>query len=799
MAVQSNGKIIVAGTYDDDLAVVRYNTNGSLDTTFDTDGIVTTDVRVASPDRANAVAVQSDGKIIVAGQSEIAFDGDVAVVRYNTNGSLDTTFDTDGKATTNLSAYSGSEAATAVTVQSNGRIVVATDSSSLLRYNANGSLDATFDTDGVAPIAFYRSDGYRVRSNLYGVALQSDGKIVVAGRAASGPFASDFAIPFASDFAVARYDPASPPPPPPQPFLPVQRPTGPFPALADESLDTTFDTDGKTTTNISLDSPDAAYETALQSDGKIVVAGRSHRAYTVARYNTDGSLDTTFDTDGKTTLELRGATASYEGVGLAVQNDGKVVLAGARYSDDFLVVRYKSDGSLDATFSTDGIATTNIGGFSNSGNGGARAVAVQSNGKIVVAGPAHDGDFAVVRYNSNGTLDTTFSTDGIATAKIGGTASYYDDGAHAVTLQSNGKIVVAGTINGDFAVVRYNSNGSLDTTFDTDGKTTTNLGGSDAAYGVAVQSDGKTVVAGESRGSFAMVRYNTNGSLDTTFDTDGIVTTSILSAGATYSSASARTVTVQSDGKIVVAGRASNDFAVVRYNTDGTLDTSFDTDGKTTTNIGATQFGDGGNAGAVQSDGKIVVAGSAANDFALVRYNTDGSLDTSFDTDGKTTTNIGENGADRTSDMALQSDGKIVVVGLAANDLAVVRYNTDGTLDTTFDTDGKTTTSLGRLNAGSAVAVQSDGKIVATASRHREFVVVRYKHRRQPRHHIRHRRHRHHGSRSKCKCERRRLTERRQDRRRRQRRQRLRPRALQHRRQPRHHIRHRRQDHHEHQ
>ena len=712
VAVQSNGRIIVVGTYNDDLAVVRYNTNGSLDTGFDSDGIVTTDVRVASPDRANAVAVQNDGKIIVAGQSDIGFDGDVAVVRYNSNGSLDTTFDTDGKTTTNLGS---SDRAYGVAVQSDGKIVVATDSSTLLRYNTNGSLDSTFDTDGVAPIAFPGSDGRRVGGALYGVALQSDGKMVVAGSTASGPFSSDF--------AVARYDPASPPPPPPpppRPPLPPRRFTEPV----DESLDTGFGTGGKTTTNVSLDSPDAAYETALQSDGKIVVAGRSHRVYTVARYNSDGSLDATFGTDGKATLDLAGTYADDEGVGLAVQSDGKIVLAGLRNSDSF-VARYNTDGTLDTAFGTGGTAVTSIGvGFR-----GARAVAIQSNGRIVVVAGTYDRDFAVVRYNSNGTLDTSFDTDGIATTEIGG-IDRFGDSARAVTLSSNGKIVVAGTYNGDFAVVRYNSNGSLDTTFDTDGKTTTNLGSSDGAYGVAVQSDGKIVVAGNTGGNFAVVRYNTNGTLDTAFDADGRATTSILSAGATYSSASARTVTVQSDGKIVVAGRASNDFAVVRYNTDGTLDTTFDTDGKTTTNIGATQFGDGGNAGAVQGDGKIVVAGSADNDFALVRYNTDGTLDTTFDTDGKTTTNIGENGDDRTSDMALQSDGKIVVAGSAANDFALVRYNTDGTLDTTFDTDGKTTTSLGRLDERSAVAIQSDGKIVAAGSVSGEdgvnFVVVRY-------------------------------------------------------------------------
>jgi uncharacterized delta-60 repeat protein len=197
-------------------------------------------------------------------------------------------------------------------------------------------------------------------------------------------------------------------------------------------------------------------------------------------------------------------------------------------------------------------------------------------------------------------------------------------------VQSDGKIVAAGySYNGsnfDFAVVRYNTNGSLDTTFDTDGKVTTAIGsGTDAAYSVVLQSDGKIVVAGNSRiGSnddFAVVRYNTNGSLDTTFDTDGKVTTAIGSG-----TDEARSVVVQSDGKIVAAGYSDNgpnfDFAVVRYNTNGSLDTTFDTDGKVTTAVGLGD--DEAYSVVLQSDGKIVAAGYSDNgpnfDFAVVSY-----------------------------------------------------------------------------------------------------------------------------------------------------------------------------------
>jgi uncharacterized delta-60 repeat protein len=287
-------------------------------------------------------------------------------------------------------------------------------------------------------------------------------------------------------------------------------------------------------------------------------------------------------------------------------------------------------------------------------------------------------------WAADGDLDTTFGTGGKVTTAVG----LGDDEAFSVVLQSDGKIVAAGySYNGSnyvFAVDRYNIDGSLDTTFDTDGKVTTAVGsGTDVATSVVLQSDGKIVVAGYSyNGSnydFAVVRYNTNGSLDTTFDTDGKVTTAIGS-----STDRATSVVLQSDGKIVVAGwsynGSNNDFAVVRYNIDGSLDTTFDTDGKVTTAVGLGE--DFAISVVLQSDGKIVAAGVSNNgtndDFAVVRYNTNGSLDTTFDTDGKVTTAIGS-GTDRANSVVVQSDGKIVAAGYSNNgtnvDFAVVRYS----------------------------------------------------------------------------------------------------------------------------
>jgi uncharacterized delta-60 repeat protein len=406
-----------------------------------------------------------------------------------------------------------------------------------------------------------------------------------------------------------------------------------------------------------------------------------------------GDLDTTFDTDGIVTTAV--GSGHDLGNATAIQSDGKILVAGTSSNgtnNDFALVRYNTDGSLDTTFDTDGIVTTD---FGDNDNG--ESMAIQSDGKIVVAGDSNAPgtfDFAVARYNTDGSLDTTFDTDGMATTDFG----VLHDRAYAVAIQSDGKIVVAGyarmspttPVNNDFALVRYNSDGSLDNTFDTDGMLTTSIGGGqDQAYAIGIQSDGKIVVAGYSNVGanydFVVVRYNTDGSLDNTFDTDGIVTTAIRDDDDF-----AYGLAIQSDGKIVVVGYGTivtagnhDDFVVVRYNTDGSLDTTFDTDGKVVTDIGLRN--DHATAVALQSDDKIVVVGSSENasnyDFAVVDYNSDGSLNTDFGTGGMVTTPILSIN-DTASSVAIQADGKIVVAGRAqtatANDFAVARYEAAG-------------------------------------------------------------------------------------------------------------------------
>lgn len=404
---------------------------------------------------------------------------------------------------------------------------------------------------------------------------------------------------------------------------------------------------------------------------------------------------------------------------------------------------FAAGGDHDPTFSVDGKATTHFEGGDNFVGG----VAIQANGKVVVVGGAEDRAFdrrvALVRFLANGTLDPRFGGDGKVTTNL--TRGRNDRGAFAVALQANGKIVVAGGVDGAggrFAVVRFNHSGTLDKTFSDDGKTFTDFtpGGADYARGIAIQGDGRIVVVGRAGGfggRFAAARYNLNGTLDSSFNATGKVMTDFTTAND-----EAHDVAIQADGKIVVTGAAAwfsytaeSNVALARFNPDGTPDASFDGDGKVTTDFpGDSEWATGV---AIQADGKIVTAGDSGQTlrtsdsmFALARYNEDGTPDLAFDGDGQVTTDFTDWFDGAWGGVAIQLDGKIVAAGHAAFiQFALARYEPNGTLDATFSGDGKVTTKFG--NAGeiaNGVAIQSDGKIVAagTSGENRRFAAVRY-------------------------------------------------------------------------
>jgi uncharacterized delta-60 repeat protein len=397
-----------------------------------------------------------------------------------------------------------------------------------------------------------------------------------------------------------------------------------------------------------------------------------------------GDLDAGFGIGGIVTTPI--GSGNDFALGAAIQEDGKIILAGCQQrgsSFDFALARYTASGELDGSFGSGGIVTTAVSSY----RGCAEDVAVQQDGKIVAAGyadsqgPTGGNDFVVVRYTVSGTLDTAFGSGGIVTTSIP-PAGY--NGTESVVIQPDGKIVAAGTYCNDdsypkIAVVRYTISGTLDHTFGSEGIVTTSVGPSqtqDLAYAIAAQDDGKIVVAGSanSYGAMVVLRYTVSGTLDTAFGSGGIVTTSVGSAGnGVYDLA------VQDDGSIVAAGAAyfsgRAHFALLRYTALGAPDVTLGGSGVVTTSIGAgsaTAYGV-----AIQRDGKIVVVGSSSG-FALVRYTPSGALDPSFGPGGVVTTSI-ESGHESAHAVALQRDGKIVVAGYAndggSDDFAVARYH----------------------------------------------------------------------------------------------------------------------------
>ena len=768
-AIQSDGKIIAAGyawrgsTFD--IAVVRYNNDGSLDYTFGTNGVVITKIG-SSTSYAYSVAIQDDGKIVAAGDSYSFGNLDFITIRYNQDGVIDTSFGTNGIVATPIGAFGDN--ARSVLIQKNGKIVTigyyydgTYENIALVRYNNDGSLDNNFGTNGIVTTSIGSS--HDVANTAV---IQSDGKVVIGGYSSNGTN---------KDFALVRYK-------------------------KNGDLDSTFGTNGIVIT--SLGSFDSEIESmGIQSDGKILAAGYNLSmgySLSMARYKSDGSLDSTFGINGIVNNQI--GTDYLEGNSVLIQSDGKIIATGyASFSltgKDFVAARFNQGGSIDSAFGKNGFINVDLGysydlvhtaslqsdgriieggstgsgqyyyamsGYNNNGtldetfgdNGivvsqvgnskdNALSSIIQDDGKIVIAGYAsiyNDTDFAVIRFNIDGKADTTFGTEGVATAAI----SSFTDGIFSVAKQNDGKIVAGGFSNNgtddDFALTRFNVDGSLDNTFGINGIITTPIGASnDRVRSVLIQPDGKIIAAGFSsnilNNNFALVRYNTNGNIDNTFGTNGIVTTQIGPSDDIATSEA-----LQNDGKIILAGYLRNgsndDFALVRYKADGNPDSTFGSNGVVITPIGIGE--DKARSVLIQNDGKIIAAGISGNgsnfDFALVRYDQGGTKDTSFGADGITTTSIGTSG-DLAYSSVIQSDGKILVAGTSKigsyNDIAVVRYKSDGTIDTSFGTNGIAATQIGvSFSYAHSIALQDDGNIVVSGystdgDNYSVFTVVRY-------------------------------------------------------------------------
>lgn len=403
--------------------------DGTLDNSFGTSGLVSYSVpptgAEVSPENQKLV-VLPDGKILQCFTYKNGTSFDFGLVRYTSAGALDPTFDGDGIL---LIDFGGEDHATSLIVQpSDQKIIVAGYSTSgattvfaIARLSASGVLDASFSGDGK------QTTTIGTTAVAYSVALQPDGKIIQAGYTLSGS---------AIDFAVVRYD----------------NTTG--------NLDNTFDTDGIVTTDISSGRDDVAYNAVVQGDGKIILAGYhndgTRKVFAFVRYNsTDGSLDNTFSGDGKQTVAIGSSTADAEAYSVTLQPDGKIIAGGYfnnGTNNDFALVRLSDTGTPDNTFDTDGIATTDLGGF----NDAIYSVGVQADGKILVGGTSFNGlnnDFALARYISSGTLDVSGASpfNGGVGSKIidfGG-----DDFGYSIASQ-NTNIIIGGVSGTSVALAR---------------------------------------------------------------------------------------------------------------------------------------------------------------------------------------------------------------------------------------------------------------------------------------------------------------------------------------------------------
>ncbi len=616
IAVQTDGKLVAAAG---DFKIARYNADGSLDAAFGTGGLAATDFgnqfQNTSFDGTNAsaaaVVLQADGKIIAAGYApgDNGF-GPFAAARYNADGSLDTSFDGDGRVSTPAAGYFFPSSAF---LQPDGKLIVSggaygvdMDDFALVRLNADGSLDTSFDGDGKV------TTNFEGREYAGDVAIQANGRIVAAGSTNDGS---------QGDFALSRYN-------------------------LNGSLDTAFGGDGKLTTAV----------VEVSAAANAVFVGGNGTAY-LAGYTSDGTNDdfaiARVDRFGNSLKKITPIGSSHERANAVAS--GAPCLAAAGYSNngsnnDIAVVCYRDDLTICTNpaacglyFGQGGKVTTDLGG-----NETATAVAIQGDWKIVVAGQTSVGGGAalvLVRYTHTGALDASFGTGGIVILPA-------IQNAKAIALQPDGKIIVAGNaphavapFGDNFALGRFLLNGSLDTSFDGDGIAVTRFDHSSQINSVTLQLHGQIVAAGYTRNNsgtlseFALARYHTNGSLDASFDGDGKVITSF--GGRSEANA----VRVQRNGRIVAVGvsfgdSAGKDFTVVRYSPNGSLDTTFDTDGKQATDF----FGadDTAFAAGIGGDGNIVAAGSAyrgeRSDFAVARYVGDAPLrvirDYDYDADG---------------------------------------------------------------------------------------------------------------------------------------------------------------------
>lgn len=721
MIRQADGKLVSVGfsLNNGGASVVRQNADGSLDTTFDHDGKLF--LRIMNDFGVSTVTQQADGKLVLAGVcSDLLSHSYFCLARLDADGQLDAGFGVAGVVVTDLYSQSvlGMASLNAVLVQADQKLVAA---GSVTDYDVGVTrfVLVRYRPDGSLDTAF-GSDGVAA-ATAEGIAgsliQQTDGKLVAAGVHVE---------PDAQTFMITRFTDSG-------------------------TLDSSFHGTGEHLTDVAVDGMGRVL-LVRQTDDKLVVAGSGREspandlAFTLLRFTTEGELDTGFSGDGKQFTDLTGPDTwmcDYDYVGDPVycvsanyaeavtqDGNGKVLLTGyvtgATDPTNLVLLRYNAAGDLDTGFGVGGVVQTDLG---ESRNEYSVALVVQPDGKPLLLGGAYDPglvqtDFYLWRYTADGEPDTTFADAGAAVVDF----SYFaqGEGANAVAQQPDGKLVTAGwtTVAGTpvFSLVRYDDHGALDSSFNGTGKVAN--AALPPAEALVRQPDGKLVTAG----SHDIARYNPDGSLDTTFNGKGTYQLALMQDGLYLHAI--ESLVRQADGKLVVAISAYNrstyvnGIALYRFNTDGRFDRL----------ISAFPAGDNEVSDVIQQrDGKLVTAGVGyhwvegtgwVQYIGVARFQVTGELDASFGDEGfsRTTTGSATHWMLGVSKIMEQPDHKLVVAGYSPdvalrNMLTLVRLNADGTPDTSFGGDGMVVTDAGiRWAQISGLARQRNGSLLVSGS-----------------------------------------------------------------------------------
>lgn len=689
VVIQSDNKIVLGGGYKNNNSLYRFNSNGTIDTSFGTNGYVIAPIpNPTTNDFIISLDVQSNQKIVALVKYWSGSNLYAKVVKYNINGSVDTTFAANG---TLLSPPD--EVPVNVVVQDDNKIVFGTTYfvnfsnkvSKISKVNPDGSADTTFNSTGAVVLAVGGTD-----NNLFDLQITSDSKIMALSVATN-------TLTNAKTIKVFKIGT-----------------TG--------ALESNFGSEGVVTLPNNAIS-NAISKIKLFTDGKFIIACRnliSGENYNLSLYkgNADGTLDTTFDGDG--TLILDTNAPNYDlNLDVTVQNS-KIIISGnslpAANNPKIFVANLNSDGSYNTAFNSTGTATIEYPSFE--ANDVTKSIVIQPDGKVLVSGGSYMRTKKVqfvFRFNPDGSPDTAFGTLGRVVLGDYNNYGLFDDQLPnaKIVLQSDGKIVIAGFER----LFRLNANGTFDSNFGMNGILST------PGYftkSIAVQNDNKLVIAGNFYNTTSynyntfVSRLTTTGSYDVSFGTNGTALQIVPSVFEVVYD-----VKIQSDGKIIAGGlfsqNGNQDMLICKYTASGTLDTSFNGTGRLliprTGNEYITSLD-------VQNDNKIVAAFSKENlemvNFALVRVTENGALDTTFDSDGIVETSI-ENSS-IANEVKILNDQKIVAIGTSlgtSRNYAFAKFNTDGSLDTTFGTQGKITVDINNgTNENAAAAVLStDGKM----------------------------------------------------------------------------------------